>query len=56
MKEVVPKLIGHATSPAPESISGESGCASSHKRVLESSDAAEPPSSRPRTEPICEVL
>eukprot|EP00435_Cladocopium_sp_Y103_P010611 s801_g2.t1 len=59
MKDIVPRLIEHATNPAPEISSSDAAASSSqdsHKRGLESSDAVEPPSNRPRTEPVCEVL
>ena len=60
MKEVVPKLIEHATNPATASASPAQSSSprvgDQHKRVLEDSDAVEPPSNKPRIDAVCEVL
>ena len=59
MKDIVPKLIEHATNPVPDTSADEGSSSSSrdsHKRILDCPDAEEPPSHRQRTESICEVL
>ena len=53
MREVVPRVIEHATQPE---ASPSSSHAETHKPSLESLDPAEPPSSRQRVDAVSEVL